>query len=63
MRTLTNSEMLYVSGGQTASGVEGCPPVRDYDVIDCPQSSMGNFANDIANGIGKLAESIISLFD
>jgi len=57
------SELVLVSGGQTASDVDGCPPIREYDVIDCPQSSMGNFANDIANGIGKLAEAIGDLIE
>lgn len=69
MRELAMTEVLFVSGGQnaTASTVEGCGPVREYDVIDCPQSSLGQMANDIANGVGQLAEAVIdavgSFFD
>jgi hypothetical protein len=62
MRELKVAEILFVTGGQnaTASTVEGCGPVREYDVIDCPQSSLGQMANDIANGVGQLAEEVIS---
>lgn len=63
MRGLNLVEVDFVSGGQnaTASKVEGCGPVREYDVVDCPQSTLGTMANDIANGVGKLAESVISV--
>ena len=63
MRDLVMTEVALVSGGQnaTASTVEGCGPVREYDVIDCPQSSLGQMANDIANGVGQLAEAAIDV--
>ena len=63
MRELNSMELAFVSGGQDAapSKVEGCPPVREYDVIDCPQSELGQMANDIANGVGQLAESAIAV--
>ncbi|MBN8800512.1 MAG: hypothetical protein J0H05_02420 [Stenotrophomonas acidaminiphila] len=65
MRELATAEILLVSGGQNAapSTVEGCGPVREYDVIDCPQSSLGQMANDIANGVGQLAEEVINFVD
>ena len=59
MRYLDEMELAVVSGGAEASTVEGCGPSRQYDVIDCPQSSLGNMANDIANGVGQLGESVI----
>ncbi|UWX03529.1 hypothetical protein H1235_10830 [Pseudoxanthomonas sp. NC8] len=62
MRNLNEMELVAVSGGAEASKVEGCGPSREYDVIDCPQSSLGNMANDIANGVGQLAENAIAVF-
>lgn len=61
MFEIKEMDLLLVHGGATASTVEGCGPSREYDVIDCPQSSLGNMANDIANGVGQLAESAIDV--
>ena len=61
MRILSSYEIDATFGGATASGVNGCPPTRTYDVIDCPQSSMGNMANDIANGVGQMVSGAIAI--
>jgi len=65
MRELSVGEVVFVSVGRnaTASTVEGCGPVREYDVIDCPQSTLGQMANDIANGVGQLAEAVIDPYN
>ena len=69
MRELFEMELGHVVAGQnaTASKVEGCDPVRPYDVVDCPQSAMGRAANDIANGaatvVGMLADTAIILWN
>ena len=68
MRDLLEMEFGHVVAGQnaTASTVEGCGPVRPYDVVDCPQSTMGKIANDIANGsanvVGMIADSVKTLW-
>ena len=68
MRELIGMEPTCVATGQnaTASTVDGCGPVRPYDVVDCPQSAMGKVANDIANGsatvVGMIADSAKALW-
>ena len=68
MRELIGMEPTCVATGQnaTASTVDGCSPVRPYDVVDCPQSAMGKVANDIANGsatvVGMIADSAKALW-